>query len=182
MHQNHLAHSTPSFTSHFNPPRHRETQCLCVSAADATLNDRLFFGVPSLTMNVPISRYAEAVWESTFKVVVCGDVTKMQPLVVCVHHSGQPVRGCPGTGELRHHHMSKYPQTVRCLDPTALQYFIHRITHSQEGRRTRQIISKVTLPHFFLLQCWWAASVYMMCPLAQVPATSCIMQRLAHDV
>lgn len=48
------------------------------------------------------------------------------------------------------------------------------ITHNQEGPKTRQIISKVMLSHFSVLQ-GWVVSICVVHPLAQVTATNHIL-------
>lgn len=58
--------------------------------------------------------------------------------------------------------MLRYPQTVYHFDSAGLQYFIQCITHSQEEWKTRQIISKVRLPHFSALH-WLVVGCKHLC-------------------
>lgn len=66
-------------------------------------------------------------------------------------------------GEIIHHNMSGYPQTAYYLHSEVLKCFKPCITHSKEASETRQIISKVTLTHFCVLQRWRVACSLTWC-------------------
>lgn len=102
---------------------------------------------------------------------------------VCGRRSGSAdERGCPRRSGNTSAHVGEYPQTVCGCDSAV--FHTARCSQPGGGERPDGLWARSLCPTSQPLQwwrcwcwCWWVAP----CPLAQVTATSRVMQPLAHD-